>query len=87
MAKKTSHTTPSPASDVQSSETNPPTRGNIQTLRSLAGKMSPQGFSPDENTFPEEETGFTKEENDDFSPAFQASEITLDEDSSSQVTQ
>ncbi len=86
MAKSTSLTTSSPATDVQSSETTPPTRGNIQTLRSLAGKMSPQGFSPDQNTFPEEETGFTKEENDDFSPAFQASEITLDEDSPSQFS-
>ena len=86
MDQRTSLTTSTPASELQSPETNPPTRGNIQTLRSLAGKMTPQGFSSDENNFSEEETGFTKDENDDFSPAFQASEITLDEDSSSQVT-
>jgi len=32
MAKRTSLTTSSPATDGQSSETNPPTRGNIQNL-------------------------------------------------------
>ena len=41
MSKRKSYTTPPPSSEIQSSETNPPTRGNIQTLRSLAGKMSP----------------------------------------------
>ena len=86
MDQRTSLTTSTPASELQSPETNPPTRGNIQTLRSLAGKMTPQGFSSDENNFSEEETGFTKDENDDFSPAFQAPDDTLEDTSYVQVS-
>ena len=86
MAHSASLTTSTPASEVQSPDTNPPTRGNIQTLRSLAGKMTPQGFTSEENNFSEEETGFTKDENDDFSPAFQGSDDTLEDNSYVQVS-
>ena len=79
IAQNSSLTPSTSASEVQSPETNPPTRGNIQTLRSLAGKMTPQGFSSEDDTFSEEETGFTKDENDNFSPAFHTSDDTLDE--------
>lgn len=66
------------AGDTQAPETTPPTRGNIETLKSLSGTMSPHSFTTDEQSFPDEEASFAGDDREDFSSGFQASESTFD---------
>jgi cell division septation protein DedD len=71
-------TTSASTGDLETSDTTPPTRGNIQTLKSLSGTMTPESLSEKEQSFSGEETNFSREDTEDFSPGFQASDSTFD---------
>jgi cell division septation protein DedD len=89
VAKSILPSTSRPAGNLETSETTPQSRGNIQTLKSLSGTLSPQSFSDDEQSFPDEEASFAREDTDDFSTGFQTSDTTFDKNApqSQQKTQ
>lgn len=79
------HTNAPSSSEMQSPELRPSPRGYSQTRMAFTGRMSSQDFSSEDSTLSEEEVNFTKDDSDDFSPAFHPSDSPLDDDMPHQV--
>ena len=78
MAQRIIPTASASTGNLGAPETQLPTRGNIETLKSLSGTISTHSFSADEQSFSDEEGSFPGDDSDSFSSGFQASDSTFD---------